>query len=140
MKNKEKKHILTIEKQAYEWLAIMHSGQISTQDEKQFRTWLEADPRHKSIYHEVSVIWEDVGLLRSDFETDSYRTSPLSFKQKTALFIESALAAVPFPQAALVASLVIIVAIGGIFYRYHAGQNISGGSFATQTAELRNCA
>lgn len=72
MANDDKK-IEQIEKQAYEWLSIMHSDCKTPGEVKQFQSWLESDARHKMVYDEVYSLWSKLSDLQEVIEPESYQ-------------------------------------------------------------------
>lgn len=67
-KNRDK-----IEKQAYEWLAVMNSDCKTPEEVKQFQSWLEADMQHVVIYDEIYALWSELSNLQGVIEPSIYQ-------------------------------------------------------------------
>jgi transmembrane sensor len=53
-------------KEAAIWLARLRADDRSTEDERAFRAWLMADPRHAAAFESVNSVWDSVGALTRD--------------------------------------------------------------------------
>jgi transmembrane sensor len=53
-------------KEAAIWLARLRADDRSTEDERAFRAWLMADPRHAAAFESVNCVWDSVGALTRD--------------------------------------------------------------------------
>jgi transmembrane sensor len=53
-------------KEAAIWLARLRADDRSTEDERAFRAWLTADPRHAAAFESVNGVWDSVGALSRD--------------------------------------------------------------------------
>ena len=53
-------------KEAAIWLARLRADDRSVEDERAFRAWLMADPRHAAAFESVNGIWDSVGALSRD--------------------------------------------------------------------------
>ncbi len=53
-------------KEAAIWLARLRADDRSLEDERAFRSWLMADPRHASAFEAVNGMWDSVGALSRD--------------------------------------------------------------------------
>jgi transmembrane sensor len=48
-------------KEASIWLARLRADDRSLEDERAFRAWLMADPRHAAAFEAVNGVWDSVG-------------------------------------------------------------------------------
>lgn len=109
---------------AIRWVVLMHSDQVTRDDERRFALWLEADPAHGSAYAEQNALWRDVGDLARDagnlaaFAT--LRAEPVHTARRRFM-------------AAGVAALVTTSGAGWLGWRAF----IQGKTFSTQTGEQR---
>jgi transmembrane sensor len=53
-------------KEAADWLARLRADDRSLEDERAFRAWLLADPRHAAAFEAANTMWESVGALSRD--------------------------------------------------------------------------
>ena len=53
-------------KEAAVWLARLRADDRSLEDERGFRSWLAADPRHAAAFESVNSVWDSVGALSRD--------------------------------------------------------------------------
>jgi len=53
-------------KEAALWLARLRADDRSAEDERAFRAWLTADPRHAAAFESVNNVWDSVGALSRD--------------------------------------------------------------------------
>jgi transmembrane sensor len=53
-------------KEAAVWLARLRADDRSLEDERAFRSWLMADPRHAAAFEAVNGVWDSVGALSRD--------------------------------------------------------------------------
>ena len=53
-------------KEAAIWLARLRADDRSIEDERAFRAWLTADPRHAVAFDSVNSVWDSVGALSRD--------------------------------------------------------------------------
>lgn len=53
-----------IQAECREWLALLHSGDVSDADKARFDAWLQADPRHRHAYELLRLVWSDISKLR----------------------------------------------------------------------------
>ncbi|MNJ15426.1 fec operon regulator FecR [compost metagenome] len=54
----------TVRDQAALWFARMYNAAADHPERAQFETWLAADPRHSSEYHELAELWGDLASTR----------------------------------------------------------------------------
>ena len=132
---RDNKHIEQIEKQAYEWLSIMHSDCKTREEVKQFQIWIEADTRHKAVYDEIYSLWQELPNLQGVIDPDSYHyPKTRSFRQKF----------IPFEPgmgrqilAGLAGCLVLFAVAFVIFMQEPLIHTEGANDFATKTAEIR---
>lgn len=132
---RDKKHIERIEKQAYEWLSIMHSDCKTREEVKQFQLWLEADTRHKVVYDEIYSLWQELPDLQGVTEPGSYHyPETRSFWQKFISFE-------PGPSRQVLAGLagcLVLFAVTIVTFMPERSIHTDGAKdFATETAEIR---
>src|ERR1700754_4238869 len=53
-------------KEAAVWLARLRADDRSLEDERAFRAWLMADPRHAAAFEAANAMWDSVGALSRD--------------------------------------------------------------------------
>jgi transmembrane sensor len=56
-------------KEAAIWLARLRADDRSAEDERAFRAWLTADPRHAAAFESVNGVWDTVGALSRDLRS-----------------------------------------------------------------------
>ncbi len=127
------KSIKGIEKQAYEWLSIMHSDCKTPGEVKQFQSWLEADALHKVVYDEIYSLWSELPGLQGVIDPESYQDlGARGFWQKI----------IPFEPgrpalAGIVGCLVLLGVTLGIFMTRPLTLVVDSKDYATQTAEIK---
>ena len=60
-------------KEAAIWLARLRADDRSAEDERAFRAWLMADPRHAAAFDSVNGVWDSVGALSRDLRSGEVR-------------------------------------------------------------------
>ena len=60
-------------KEAALWLARLRADDRSSEDERAFRAWLMADPRHAAAFESVNGVWDSVGALSRDLRSGEVR-------------------------------------------------------------------
>ena len=63
-------------KEAAIWLARLRADDRSLEDERAFRSWLMADPRHASAFEAVNGMWDSVGALSRDMRNGEVPLEP----------------------------------------------------------------
>jgi transmembrane sensor len=56
-------------KEAAIWLARLRADDRTNEDERAFRAWLMADPRHAAAFESVNSVWDSVGALSRDLRS-----------------------------------------------------------------------
>jgi len=60
-------------KEAAIWLARLRADDRSAEDERAFRAWLMADPRHAAAFESVNGVWDSIGALSRDLRSGEVR-------------------------------------------------------------------
>lgn len=103
-----------IEKQAYEWLAVMNSEDKTQSEISGFQNWLAADSRHEIVYNEISSIWSDISECQEmSGSIPSMGHGDLNYRQKMLFFGENLIAT--FLQPRFTVSAFIVLSVAGIF-------------------------
>ncbi|MBN9545606.1 MAG: FecR domain-containing protein [Alphaproteobacteria bacterium] len=63
-------------KEAAVWLARLRADDRSLEDERAFRSWLMADPRHAAAFEAVNGMWDSVGALSRDMRNGEVPLEP----------------------------------------------------------------
>jgi len=71
-------------KEAAIWLARLRADDRSLEDERAFRSWLMADPRHAAAFEAVNGMWDSVGALSRDLRNGEVPLEP-RFSRRTLL-------------------------------------------------------
>jgi transmembrane sensor len=74
-----------IQAECREWLALLHSGDVTDADRARFDAWLQADPRHRHAYELLQLVWNDISELRHLAALEpvpSLRSEPAPFGQR----------------------------------------------------------
>lgn len=71
-------------KEAAVWLARLRADDRSLEDERAFRSWLMADPRHAAAFEAVNGMWDSVGALARDMRNGEVPLEP-RFSRRTLL-------------------------------------------------------
>src|SRR3569833_3872822 len=66
------------------WLARLRADDRSPEDERAFRAWLMADPRHAAAFEAVNGMWDSVGALSRDMRNGAVPLEP-RFSRRTLL-------------------------------------------------------
>jgi transmembrane sensor len=69
-------------KEAAIWLARLRADDRSLEDERAFRSWLMADPRHASAFEAVNGMWDSVGALSRDMRNGEVPLEPRFSRRK----------------------------------------------------------
>ena len=56
-------------KEAAIWLARLRADDRTSEDERAFRAWLMADPRHAAAFESVNSVWDSMGALSRDLRS-----------------------------------------------------------------------
>jgi len=89
-----------IQAECREWLALLHSGDMTDADRARFDAWLQADPRHRHAHESLQLMWNDISRLRHLAELEPVpapRRKPAAVTQR----------ALPWAAAAAVVGLAI---------------------------------
>lgn len=71
-------------KEAAVWLARQRADDRSLEDERAFRSWLMADPRHAAAFEAVNGMWDSIGALSRDMRNGEVPLEP-RFSRRTLL-------------------------------------------------------
>lgn len=74
-----------IQAECREWLALLHSGEVTDADRARFDAWLQADPRHRHAYELLQLVWNDISELRHLAALEpvpALRSEPAPFAQR----------------------------------------------------------
>jgi transmembrane sensor len=74
-----------VQAECREWLALLHSGEVTDADRARFDAWLQADPRHRHAYELLQLVWNDISELRHLAALEpvpALRTVPAPFAQR----------------------------------------------------------
>jgi transmembrane sensor len=74
-----------IQAECREWLALLHSGEVTDADRARFDAWLQADPRHRHAYELLQLVWNDISELRHLAALEpvpALRSTPAPFAQR----------------------------------------------------------
>ena len=71
-------------KEASIWLARLRADDRSLEDERAFRAWLMADPRHEAAFEAVNGVWDSVGALSRDMRNGKVQIES-GFSRRTLL-------------------------------------------------------
>jgi len=52
-----------VQAECHQWLALLHSGNVTDADRARFESWLQADPRHRHAYELLQLVWNDISEL-----------------------------------------------------------------------------
>ncbi len=126
-------NIESIQRQCYEWLAIMNSDCKTPEEVTQFRLWLAADEQHRKIYAEVDSLWSELPVLQGEIDPGSYqKIGTPGFREK---FLPVAVfRPLPLVVAAVSISFVVIV---GLYLLKPMTPGHEDGDYATRTAEIK---
>ena len=69
-------------KEAAIWLARLRADDRSIEDERAFRSWLMADPRHAAAFEAVNGMWDSVGALSRDMRNGEVPLEPRFSRRK----------------------------------------------------------
>jgi transmembrane sensor len=69
-------------KEAAIWLARLRADDRSIEDERAFRSWLMADPRHAAAFEAVNGMWDSVGALSRDMRSGEVPLEPRFSRRK----------------------------------------------------------
>jgi len=69
-------------KEAAIWLARLRADDRSIEDERAFRSWLMADPRHAAAFEAVNGMWDSVGALSRDMRNGEVALEPRFSRRK----------------------------------------------------------
>jgi len=69
-------------KEAAVWLARLRADDRSLEDERAFRSWLMADPRHAAAFEAVNGMWDSVGALSRDMRNGEVALEPRFSRRK----------------------------------------------------------
>jgi transmembrane sensor len=58
------------------WLARLRADDRTPEDERAFRAWLMADPRHATAFEAVNGVWDSVGALSRDLRSGKVPAEP----------------------------------------------------------------
>lgn len=62
-----------IDSTAQDWFVLIQAGEPTEEDRRQFKAWLEEDPRHRAVYDELETVWAGIDGLRTAFEPSAPR-------------------------------------------------------------------
>ena len=129
----DNKNIERIEKQAYEWLSIMHSDCKTSEEVKQFQLWLEADTQHKVIYDDIYSLWFELPDLQGVTDPRSYQdlSDPGFWKKFISFELDR-------PALAGIAGCAGLLVIALVLFMNPASRTTQGdNNYFTQTAEIK---
>ncbi|MDY6946673.1 MAG: FecR domain-containing protein [Pseudomonadota bacterium] len=95
-----------IKAECREWLALLHSDDVSDADRARFAAWLSADPRHQRAYDGLQLLWRDISDLSQLKQLEPVPPRPAERSRPTA---RATRRWVPLAAAAAVAGLAVAI-------------------------------
>lgn len=121
-----------IEKQAYDWLALMQSDCKTGEEQSQFQFWLDADVQHREVFEEVSSLWEDLGALRGELDASTYQHFGSDTLRDKIVFAFGLR-----PAVLLSVFTVFVLVLLGFYIVPGSFPGITSDDFSTSTAQIR---
>lgn len=120
----------------WDLIARKINGELSSEEEENFLTWINSDPQNASLFKEAQTIWKGSGNIRNEFEPDTdkgWTKLQSAIQQKSVINIHRS----KFSWIKIAAVIISLISVG-ILIRYllhHESGNTSFAMIEIKTAD-----